>query len=115
MSDSVGGLPEQQSPKAARLQDLIQKLTDDPELARPSRFCPAMLEIATGRPLVAALQRHDHDLLGILAAHPRSVGLHGPEHANRQDITSAAADIVQFLREGRAAALRLIDPPGGNR
>jgi hypothetical protein len=35
-----------------------------------------MLQIATSKPLVAALQRHDDDLLGILAQHPRSVALH---------------------------------------
>jgi AcrR family transcriptional regulator len=58
------------------IDDLIQSLTEDPDLARPSRFCPLMLKIATGKPLVAALQRHDDDLLGILARHPRSVALH---------------------------------------
>ena len=35
-----------------------------------------MLQIATRQPLIAALQRHDEDLLGILADHPRSVALH---------------------------------------
>ena len=58
------------------IDDLIETLTDEPDLARPSRFCPLMLQIATSKPLVAALQRHDEDLLGILAQHPRSVALH---------------------------------------
>ena len=58
------------------LDDLIQKLGDDANLARPSRFCPTMLQIATSQPLIAALQRHDDDLLGILTDHPRSVALH---------------------------------------
>lgn len=58
------------------IDDLIQSLTEEPDLARPSLFCPLMLKIATGQPLVAALQRHDDDLLGILARHPRSVALH---------------------------------------
>lgn len=58
------------------LDDLIARITDDPDLARPPRFCPMMLEVATRRPLLAALQRHDDDLLGVLADHPRSVALH---------------------------------------
>ncbi len=58
------------------LDDLIQRLTEQPDLARPSRFCPTMLEIATSQPLIAALQRHDDDLLGVLADHPRSIALH---------------------------------------
>ncbi len=58
------------------IDDLIQQLDDEPELARPSRFCPTMLQVATSQPLIAALQRHDEDLLGILAHHPRSVALH---------------------------------------
>ncbi len=54
---------------------LIEQLRDDPALARPSRFCPTMLQVAISQPLVAALQRHDHDLLGMLADHPRSIAL----------------------------------------
>ena len=59
------------------LDDLIERLSADPDLARPSRFCPAMLQIATNQPLLAALQRHDDDLLGMLTNHPRSVALDG--------------------------------------
>ena len=57
------------------LDDLIERLHADPDLARPSRFCPAMLQIATNQPLLAALQRHDDNLLGMLTNHPRSVAL----------------------------------------
>jgi AcrR family transcriptional regulator len=163
------------------LAELIQRLTAEPDLARPSRFCPAMLQIATSQPLVAALQRHDDDLLGVLAGHPRSVALDGalgpaavlgavlpiwrrnglartdwnvhdqsfalrslitgvaftligpgapsleaddpmavlgaavtailgPERANQKQLRCAGSEIVDFLREGQAAALTLIDP-----
>lgn len=57
------------------IDDLIAKFADDPALVRPSRFCPTMLRVATGQPLVAALQRNDDDLLGALAHHPRSLAL----------------------------------------
>lgn len=57
------------------LEDLIVKFEEDPALVRPSRFCPMMLKAATGDPLIAALQRHDDDLLGILTDHPRTVAL----------------------------------------
>lgn len=55
------------------IDDVIRTLTDEPDLARPSRFCPLLLQIATSKPLVAALQRHDEDLLGVLSRDPRSV------------------------------------------
>ena len=168
------------------LDDLIQKLTDEPDLARPSRFCPAMLQIATSQPLIAALQRHDDNLLGMLAEHPRSLALHdalgpsavlqailpiwrrhglarndwniadqafalralitgvamaligpasgplpadepmdvlsaavtavlGPERANNKQIRATATEVVGFLREGRAAALRMIERPVSRR
>lgn len=58
------------------IDDLIQMLTDQPDLARPSRFCPLMVKIATSKPLVAALQRHDEELLGVLTQHPRSMAFH---------------------------------------
>lgn len=57
------------------LDDLIGRIGDDPDLARPSRFCPMMLDVAVSQPLLAAMQRHDEDLLGVLADHPRSVAL----------------------------------------
>lgn len=58
------------------LDDLIARIADDPDLARPSRFCPTMLEVALSHPLLAAMQSRDEDLLGVLADHPRSVALH---------------------------------------
>ena len=138
-----------------------------------------MLEAAANHPLIAAMQRQDGDLLGMLADHPRSVALHqtlgpsavigavlpvwrrhglartdwdladqgfalhglitgmamsvvepgagprptadplevladavtallGPEHADRRQIASTAAEVIEFLRAGRATALRLI-------
>jgi len=171
------------------IDDLIQTLSGEPDLARPSRFCPLMLQIATSKPLVAALQRHDEDLLGVLTRHPRSVALHdalgpgavlnamlpvwrrnglarndwnvtdqafalhglitgiamsligrapahvaaddpldvlgaavtallGPERATQKQIRATAAEAIDFLRQGRVAALRLIDPTepqGGTR
>ncbi|MFN8033132.1 MAG: helix-turn-helix domain-containing protein [Mycobacterium sp.] len=164
------------------IDDLIQMLTDDQDLARPSRFCPTMVQTATSQPLISALQRHDEDLLGVLANHPRSVALHdalgpgavlhavvpvwrrhglartdweladqifalhgliagvvmsiigpvpppitakdpmgvlgaavtallGPERSSQKQIRTTATDIIAFLREGRAAALAVIDPP----
>ncbi|MEO3758368.1 helix-turn-helix domain-containing protein [Mycobacterium sp. B14F4] len=159
------------------LHDLILNFESDPDLVRPSRFCPTMLQVAIGHPLIAALQRHDDDLLGVLADHPRSVALNqalgpgavlraalplwrrhglartdwdiadqafaveallsgvtmslladpadtgdrlgilgiavtallGPERPNQKGLRAAATGIVAFLRDGQAAALRLID------
>jgi len=34
----------------------------------------------------------------------------GPERANQKQLRAAAANIVDFLREAQAAALKLIDP-----
>lgn len=164
------------------LDDLIQRLVEEPDLARPARFCPTMLQIATSQPLVAALQRRDENLLGMLAHHPRTGALHdalgpsavlhavlpiwrrhrlarddwdmndqafvlhglitgvalslidpaggpapaddpmnilgvavtallGPERANQKEIRATATEIVAFLRDGQAAALRMIGPP----
>lgn len=165
------------------LDDLVRRLEDEPDLARPSRFCPTMLQIATSQPLISALQRQDDDLLGMLARHPRSTALHdklgpsavldailpiwrhhglartdwatadqtfalqalitgtamsligpapapvtvadpmgvlsaavtallGPEHADEDQVRSAATEVAAFLRGGQAAALRVIEPPG---
>lgn len=159
------------------LEDLIVKFEEEPALVRPSRFCPMMLQVATGHPLIAALQRHDDDLLGVLADHPRSVELNealgpsavlraalplwrqhgmartdwvtadqafavqalvtgvthslvtdfvgadqrlkilgsavtallGPERPSQKGLRAAATGIVAFLRDGQAAALRVIE------
>lgn len=58
------------------MDDHIQRITDEPDLARPSRFCPMMLQTVATNPLISALQDHNEDLLGVLADHPRSVTLH---------------------------------------
>lgn len=163
------------------LDDLLERIAADFGLACPSRFCPMMLDVATGQPLLAALQRHDDDLLGVLTDHPRSVALHhalgpsaviatvlpiwrrhamartdwelpdqefalhalitgiamsivrpdagpapagdplcvladsvtallGPDRSDDDQIAGAAADVMGFLRTGRATALRLIAP-----
>lgn len=57
------------------LDGLIDRFDANPDLARPSRFCPTMLQTAIEQPLIAAMQRHDIDLLGALADHPRSMAL----------------------------------------
>ena len=161
------------------LEELIARFGSDADLARPSRFCPTMLQIATGQPLIAALQRHDDDLLGILADHPRSVALTealgpdavlhaalplwrehgmartdwdiadqtfavqalisgtllslladpvatdhrlkvlgaavtallGPERPKQKGLRAATTGMIDFLRDGQAAALRVIDSP----
>jgi hypothetical protein len=36
----------------------------------------------------------------------------GPERANNKQIRSAATDVIEFLRDGEAAALRVIDTAG---
>lgn len=60
----------------AAADHLIDELAERPEIARPARFCPAVLRFVTQRPLIAALQNHNDDLLGMLADHPRSAALH---------------------------------------
>lgn len=161
------------------LDELITRFGSDVDLARPSRFCPAMLQVATGQPLIAAMQRHDDDLLGILVDHPRSVALTealgpdavlkaaiplwrehgmartdwdiadqtfavqalisgvllslladpvstddrlrvfgaavtallGPQRPNQKGLRAATAGMIDFLRDGQVAALRVIESP----
>lgn len=161
------------------LEELIARFGSDADLARPSRFCPTMLQVAIGQPLIAALQRHDDDLLGILADHPRSIALTealgpdavlraalplwrqhgmartdwdiadqtfavqalisgvllsvladpvdtdhrldilgtavtallGPERTTQKGRRAAAEGIIDFLRNGQAAALHVIESP----
>ncbi len=50
-------------------------LSADSQLARPSRFCPYLLRSTGERTLVKALQDNDEGLLGMLAAHPRTMML----------------------------------------
>ncbi|MGN7779940.1 TetR/AcrR family transcriptional regulator [Mycolicibacterium sp. 22603] len=60
----------------SQVEKMIELLAEDNDLARPSRFCPAIVGLATSQPLISALQRNDHDLLGVLTDDPRSRGLH---------------------------------------
>ena len=161
------------------MDGLIQQITDEPDLVRPSRFCPMMLQTVTTNPLISAMQDHNEDLLGVLANHPRSVSLHstlgpsamlhgvlpiwrrhglaredwevtdqaialhllitgavlsqlrpvpdwvdvdplrvlgpavtallGPERANRKQVQTTATEIIEFLHEGQAAALHILN------
>lgn len=161
------------------MDDLIQRITDEPDLVRPSRFCPTMLQTVTTNPFISAMQDHNEDLLGVLAEHPRLVSLHstlgpsamlhgilpiwrnhgltredwdvadqaialhllitgavlsqvrpaldwvdadplrvlgpavtallGPERASREQVQTTATEIIEFLREGQAAALQILN------
>ncbi|MGW0160139.1 TetR/AcrR family transcriptional regulator [Mycobacterium sp. NPDC003323] len=53
----------------------ITDLHDDPDLARPSRLFPALMQRAAHRPFVRAMLRNDDDLLGALTDDPRSAAL----------------------------------------
>lgn len=57
----------------AVVDTLVAELTADPELARPSRFCLLVFQTITNRPLVAAFDAHDRDLLGAILEHPRAM------------------------------------------
>ncbi len=71
-----------------------------------------MLQIATSKPLVAALQSHDDDLLDPMAVLSKAVtALLGPERGGKVKIRAAATEIIDFLRGCQVAALALIDPP----
>ena len=59
----------------ANVDDEIDALTTDPDLARPHRLFPRLVRNALDRPFVRALQTGDPDLLGALARHPRSTEL----------------------------------------
>ncbi|SEF04350.1 DNA-binding transcriptional regulator, AcrR family [Streptomyces sp. 3213] len=56
----------------AGVEQEIDTLTADPDLARPRRLCPRLVHTALDRPFVRALQTGDADLLGVLTHHPRS-------------------------------------------
>lgn len=55
--------------------ELIERLTSDPDCARPSRFCPAMVATARSRPLMTALHDNNDDVLGLLTTHPRAAAI----------------------------------------
>lgn len=50
----------------------VAALGADPDLARPSRFCPHLTRKGLERPFIRALQTGDADLLGVLTQHPRT-------------------------------------------
>ncbi|MQY21421.1 TetR/AcrR family transcriptional regulator [Nocardia macrotermitis] len=65
----------------------ITALTDDPDLARPSRLCVHMLHRSAAHPYVTALHGNDDELLGVLTQDPRSTTLLdtlGPDALMRQ-------------------------------
>ncbi|MEV6345501.1 helix-turn-helix domain-containing protein [Actinoplanes sp. NPDC051851] len=59
----------------ALADEITAAVTDDPELARPSRMCPNMLRMSAEHPYVSALQVNDAELLGVLIEDPRSASL----------------------------------------
>jgi AcrR family transcriptional regulator len=59
----------------AAVDEEIEALTADPDLARPHRLCPRLAGTALKRPFVRALQSGDADLLGALTRHPRATEL----------------------------------------
>ncbi|QUQ69116.1 TetR/AcrR family transcriptional regulator [Kutzneria sp. CA-103260] len=50
-------------------------VADDPDVCRPSRLLPMVMQNAVDRPFVRALQIEDDDMLGALTQHPRSTKL----------------------------------------
>jgi AcrR family transcriptional regulator len=59
----------------AAVDDEIDTLTADPDLARPHRLCPRLARTALVHPFVRALQTGDADLLGALTRHPLATEL----------------------------------------
>ncbi|CAN5260795.1 TetR/AcrR family transcriptional regulator [soil metagenome] len=82
---------------------LVEQLTADPQLARPSRFCRTVLRFSADRPLMAALHDHDDGLLGVLAQDPRSYELY--------DALGPVAVLHSVLPAWRRAALARSDWP----
>jgi AcrR family transcriptional regulator len=59
----------------AFVDDEIDALTTDPDIARPHRLFPRLVRNFIDRPFTRAMQSGDADLLGALARHPRSMEL----------------------------------------
>ncbi|NOL39611.1 helix-turn-helix transcriptional regulator [Kribbella sandramycini] len=55
--------------------ELAELLAGDHELIRPSRLCPALLDLARAHPYVDALRSNDAELLGVLTTDVRSATL----------------------------------------
>ncbi|SDP93706.1 TetR/AcrR family transcriptional regulator [Lentzea jiangxiensis] len=47
-----------------------ERITADPDVSRPSRLLPLIVEITGEYPFVRAMQTEDSDLLGVLTEHP---------------------------------------------
>ena len=59
----------------AMLDEHATTIAADPDICRPSRLLPRVIQSVVGRPFVRALQIEDDDLLGVLTQHPRSTRL----------------------------------------
>jgi AcrR family transcriptional regulator len=59
----------------AAMDDEIDALTSEPDIARPHRLCPRLARTTLEHPFMRALQTGDADLLGALARHPRATEL----------------------------------------
>jgi len=59
----------------AMLDEFADVLGADPDVCRPSRLLPVMVQFSVDRPFVRALHIQDEDLLGALTQHPRSTRL----------------------------------------
>ncbi|GAA0593564.1 TetR/AcrR family transcriptional regulator [Kribbella sandramycini] len=59
----------------AEHDELAELLTADPDVARPSRLLPLLVQATIDHPFIRALQSEDDDLLGVLTQHPRSAKL----------------------------------------
>ncbi|CAM3939754.1 TetR/AcrR family transcriptional regulator [Kibdelosporangium persicum] len=67
--------------------EIVVAVTDDPDLARPSRLCVNMLRATAAHPYVSALSGNDEELLGAMTDDPRSATLLdtlGPDAVMRQ-------------------------------
>ncbi|MFC9897311.1 TetR/AcrR family transcriptional regulator [Nocardia sp. NPDC127579] len=59
----------------AMADEITAAVTNDYDLARPSRLCPFLLRLATAHPFAKALMARDEELLGVLAADSQVTGL----------------------------------------
>ncbi|HEY4019784.1 MAG TPA: helix-turn-helix domain-containing protein, partial [Pseudonocardiaceae bacterium] len=59
----------------AMVEEFAELAAADPDVCRPSRLLPVVVQLSIDRPFVRALQIEDDDLLGVLTQHPRSTKL----------------------------------------
>jgi AcrR family transcriptional regulator len=57
------------------LDIFAERFTSDPDVSRPSRLIPLMVQVTVEHPFIRALQTEDADLLGALTHHHRSTTL----------------------------------------